>query len=178
MAVDRRQSQIQARSRGRRIPANLSRRLLQAGSGAVMLAGVACSQLPTTASVTVPPIPAGEARMWFYRNDGIYESQMLPHVRMNDRLVGEMAQRSALYRDVAPGHYHVAVDSYVDDRNGSRDVDLAPGQQVYFKIVSSSDFLSGGLGDPGHSRPAFYIWLIPAAWAQGEVAISPFYGGG
>src|SRR5271163_2436303 len=139
----------------------LMRRLLQAGGGPVLLATAACSQLPTTASVAVPPIPAGEARAWFYRDDGPYESQVRPDVRMNDAVVGELEPRGAFYRDTAPGHYHVAVDSYVTDPDMARDVDLVAGQQVYFKIVSLDNFLAGGNpNDTGWSRSAFYVWLM------------------
>ena len=154
----------------------LMRRLLQA---AVLLATAACSQLPTTASVAVPAIPAGEARVWFYRDQGPYDSQVRPTVRMNDAVVGEVEPRGAFYRDTAPGHYHVAVDSYVPNPNAARDIDLVRGQQVYFKIVSEDYPMAGGgmSSDVGGSRSAFQVWLMPAAWGQGEIARSPFYGG-
>jgi hypothetical protein len=157
----------------------LVRRLLQAGAGPVLLATAACSQLPATASVAVPPIPAGDARAWFYRDEGPYESQVPAGVRMNDTVVGELEPRGAFYRDTAPGHYHVAVDNYLTDASAARDVDLVPGQQVYFKIASLDNFIAGGNpnDNPGYSRPAFYVWLIPAAVAQSDVARSPFYGG-
>jgi len=167
-----------ARSRSRSTRATLSHRLLQAGAVVVLLAAAACSQLPTTASVAAPPIPAGAARAWFYRDDGPYESQARPYLRVNDAVVGEVEPLGAFYRDMAPGHYHVAVDNYVADPNATKDVDLVPGQQVYFKIVSTDNWISGGgqASDAGYSRPTFYVWLIPPAVAQGEVAHSPFDG--
>jgi hypothetical protein len=154
----------------------LVRRLLQVP---VMLATAACSQLAPTASVAVPPIPAGEARGWFYRDEGPYESQVRPGVRLNDAVVGEVEPRGAFYRDTTPGRYRVAVDSYVPNPNAARDFNLDPGEQVYFKIVSEDYPLAGGglTSDVGASRPAFQVWLMPAARAQGEIARSPFYGG-
>ena len=166
------------RTRNGGAPCALVRRLLQAAASPVLLATAACSQLPTTASVAVPAIPAGDARAWFYRDEGPYESQVPAGVRMNDTVVGELEARGAFYRDTAPGHYHVAVDNYVTDATAAKDVDLVPGQQVYFKIVSLDNFITGGQpNDTGYSRPAFYVWLIPDAVAQGDVARSPFSGG-
>jgi hypothetical protein len=150
-------------------------------AAALSLAAAACSQLPSTASVAVPPIPAGEARAWFYRAAGPYDSQARPYVRMNDGMVGILEPRGAFYRDVAPGHYHVSIDQFGGDFNTTKDVDLARGQQVYFKVVSSENWItsggSGDQGDLGMSRPTFYVWSIPAEVAQGDVARSPFFGG-
>jgi hypothetical protein len=103
---------------------------------------------------------------------------MRPGIRLNDTVVGELEPRGAFYRDTAPGHYHVAVDSYVPDPNAARDVNLIAGQQVYFKILSENNSFSGGgiSNDTGSSRATFHVWLIPAAVAQRDVAGSPFYG--
>jgi hypothetical protein len=156
--------------------------LRRAVAAALSLAAAACSQLPPTASIAVPPIPAGEARAWFYRAAGPYDSQARPYARMNDGVVGILEPRGAFYRDVPPGHYHIAVDQFGGDFNTTKDVDLTRGQQVYFKIVSSENWIvsggSGDMGDNGMSRPTFYVWLIPAEVAQGDVARSPFLGGG
>ena len=115
--------------------------------------------------------------MWFYRDEGPYDSQARPGVRMNDAVVGEVEPRGAFYRDTAPGHYRVAVDSYVPNPNAARDIDLVPGQQVYFKIVAEDYPMAGGglTADVGASRPVFQVWLMPVGWAQGEIARSPFY---
>ena len=95
---------------------------------------------------------------------------------MNDAIVGIVEQRGAFYHDVAPGHYHVAVDNYLGDVNATKDVDLFSGQQVYFKIVSLDNWYGGGgqSADTDYSRSAFYVWLIPTAVAQRDVARSPF----
>jgi hypothetical protein len=161
------------------ISATLLCRLLQTSAAIILLATAACSKLPPTASVDVPPIPAGEARAWFFRDDGPYESQARPAVRMNDAIVGIVEQQGAFYHDAAPGHYHVAVDNYLGDVNATKDVDLAAGEQVYFKIVSLENWYGGGgqSADSDYSRAAFYLWLIPTAVAQRNVARSPFYGG-
>jgi hypothetical protein len=152
------------------------RRLLQAP---VLLATAACSQLPATASVSVPPIPAGQARVWFYRDEGPYTSQVRADVRMNEAVVGELEPRGAFYRDTAPGRYHVAADSYAADPYAARDIDLVPGQQAYFKILSENNVIGGaGLSsDSGTSRSNFDVWLMPPAVAQRDVAGSPFDGG-
>src|SRR6516225_3642379 len=136
-------------------PAIMSRRPVHAGGAILLLIMAACSQLPTTASVAIPPIPAGEARVWFYREEGPYESRVRPGVRMNDAMVGEVEPRGAFYRDTAPGRYRVAVDSYVPNPNAARDINLDPGEQVYFKIVSEDYPLAGGglTSDVGASRP-------------------------
>jgi hypothetical protein len=154
-------------------------RLWRAGPGVLLLLTASCARLPTTASVTVPPIPAGEARVWFYRDDGPYETPVPAHLRMNDAVVGGLEPRGAFYRDATPGHYHVTVDNYLPDPSAGGDVDLIAGQQVYFKIVSLSDWSTGGGSGnaAGYSRPEFYVWRIPPAVAQGDVARSPYFGG-
>jgi hypothetical protein len=60
----------------------------------------------------IPPIPAGESRIWLYRNEGPYESHETPYFRLNRQPVGISEPNAALYRDVPPGHYTVSVDSY------------------------------------------------------------------
>ena len=93
--------------------------------------------------------------------------------------------RGAFYRDVPPGHYHISVDSFLSgDFNQEKDVDLAPGQQAYFKVLWSEFNCGGGVGggDGGGGggdcqRANFYVWTIPAEIAQGDMARIPFYGG-
>ena len=77
----------------------------------------------------------------------------------------------AFYRDVPPGHYHIAVQSYGTDFGQSSDVDLAAGQEAYVKIESLSDWSSGG-DLSSVKRDTFYARLI-----QAEIAHIPFYGG-
>jgi hypothetical protein len=155
-------------------------RLFQAGGSITLYVMASCAQTPsTTASVTVPPVPAGEARAWFYRDEGPYGNNSLPQLFINGGLVEALQPRGAVYRDLPPGHYHVAVGNYLADANAAKDVDLAAGQQVYFKIVSNINWIGGGgqSADTGYSRPTYDVWLMPMGWAQSEVARSPFYGG-
>ena len=166
-------------------PAIMSRRPVHAGA-AILLIMAACSQLPTTASVTIPPIPAGEARVWFYRPIDAYDSMATPYIRMNDAIVAVSMPEGASYRDVPPGAYHITVDSYGKDFNQDKNVQLIAGQELYVKVVSLRawvDTTSGGGGDAGgggggdYGRNTFYVWLIPAEAARDEVARAAFYGG-
>jgi len=159
---------------------------LSAGPVILLLALAACAQTATTASVAVPPIPAGEARVWFYRDAGPYDNHQRPYVRINDGIVGISEPRGAFYRDLPPGHYHISVDSYLtSDFNQTKDVDLSLGQQVYFKVLWSEHACGGGGSGGGEGgggggdcqRANFYVWLIPAEVAQGDVARTPFFGG-
>ena len=55
---------------------------------------------------------------------------------MNGGYIGAVENGNAFYRDVPPGHYHIAPESFGRDFNQDKDVDLAAGQQLYVKIVS------------------------------------------
>ena len=167
-------------------PADLPRRA-RAGVAILVLATAACVQSPPpTASITIPPIPAGEARVWFYRPIDAYDSMATPYIRMNDAIVAVSMPEGASYRDVPPGPYHITVDSYGKDFNQDKNVQLIAGQELYVKVVSLRawvDTTSGGGGDAGgggggdYGRNTFYVWLIPAEAARDEVARAAFYGG-
>jgi len=161
-----------------------SRHLWRAAGVIVMLGMAACAQSPLTASVTIPPLPAGEARVWFYRQFDAYDSLSTPYIRMNDAIVGISVPGGASYRDVPAGQYHINVDSYLDSPQQDQNVALAPGQELYVKVVPLRDWIQGGGGgDPGggggnYTKDTFYVWQIAPEVAQGDVARSVFYGGG
>ena len=153
------------------------------GAAVLLLAATACVQSPPPiASVAIPPIPAGNARVWFYRPIDAYDSMATPYIRMNDAIVATSMPNGASYRDVPAGPYHITVDSYGKDFNQDKNVQLAAGQELFVEIVSLRSWVptgsggeeSGGGGDFG--RNTFYVWLIPADKARDEVARSAFYG--
>src|SRR5437763_6183765 len=88
---------------------------------------------PVSAGQAAAPVPAGQARIWFYRTWLPSESLNLANIDVNGSYYGSVANGSAFYRHVPPGHYHIAPVSYNRDFNQDRDVDLAPGQQLYIK---------------------------------------------
>jgi hypothetical protein len=155
------------------------RRLVQAGAGSLLLASIGCAPLPPTAAVAMPPIPAGQARAWFYRDPGPYDCLGTPYIRMNDAIVAVSQIGGASYRDVLPGQYLVSVDSYLTAPDQTRHAYLFPGQQAYFKIVCLRNWISGGgiRNGSGYMRDTFYVWDIPPEVAQAYVARSQFYGG-
>jgi hypothetical protein len=73
-------------------------------------------------------------------------------------------------RDVPPGHYHIAPESFGRDFNQDGNVDLAPGQQLYVKIVSLDSWGVSVSGSKNIARDAFYAWVIPPEVAQAEIA--------
>jgi len=152
--------------------------------GVLSLTAAACTQLPQTASLTIPPIPPGEARVWFYRDGGPYDGVGTPYLRMNEAIVGVSEPGGASYRDVPAGLYHITVDSYGKDFDQDKNVQLAAGQELYVKIVSLRNWITGGGGggDMGgggdYARDTFYVWLISPEIARADVAHSAFYGGG
>ena len=150
-------------------------RWLHRCAAGLLLLLTGCSQVPPTSSAVIPPIPAGGARIWIYRNDGPYDSQERPYVRLNDQIAGISEPNGAFYRDVPPGHYMVSVDSYgVPYPNQFAQLDLGAGQEAFIKILSMRERVGGG--DYVGSRARFYTWLIPAEAAQAAIAVTPFYG--
>ena len=79
------------------------RRLHWCATGLLLLL-TSCSQVPPTSSVVIPPVPAGGARIWIYRNEGLYESKDRPYLRLNGQIAGISEPNGAFYRDLPPGH--------------------------------------------------------------------------
>jgi hypothetical protein len=143
-------------------------RWLQWASGLMLLAA-GCADPPAMPppAVAAAPVPAGQVRIWFYRSWEPSESLNLANIDVNGLYFGSVANGSAFYRDVPPGHYHIAPVTYNRDFNQDKDVDLAPGQQLYVKILS----LRNWDGACRHcARDTFYAWLIRPEIAQVEIA--------
>ena len=107
-------------------------------AGAALLATSGHAQLPTPTT--------SMARVWFYRDMAPYSSLATPFVRLNGVVAGVSQPGGASYRDVPPGHYHISVDSYGVDFGQTKDVDLAPGAEIYAKVVSNDNWIVGGGG--------------------------------
>ena len=147
----------------------ISRSWLFCASGLLLIAA-GCAQPTATVPVVAPPIPSGQARVWFYRPWEPSESLNLALIDMNGSYVGAAENGSAFYRDVPPGHYHIAPESFGRDFNQDRNVDLAPGQQLYVKFVSLDSWGVSVSGSKNIARDAFYAWVIPPEVAQAEIA--------
>jgi hypothetical protein len=141
--------------------------LLWACAGVILVFLGSCAQLPPVASAALPPIPAGEARVWFYRIYDPTESLGRPYLRMNESIIGISNQGGAFDRDVPAGWYHITVDSYGRDLYQFADVALASGQQIYIKVLSLRSWTEWR---PGVGRDTFYVALIPSELARAEIA--------
>ncbi len=142
---------------------------------ASLLLVVACSQAPATSLVVVPPVPAGAARIWIYRNDGPYEAQQRPYLWLNGHIVGIVEPNGAMYRDVPPGQYTVTVDSYgVPYPNQFAEFNLGVGQEAFVKVLSMREKVGGEFGVG--SRARFFTELFPADAARAAIASTPFFG--
>jgi hypothetical protein len=154
---------------------SMRKRTRPAGAALVLLAAVGCTPPAVTGSVPISPVPAGAARIWFYRNDEPYAGKGRPAIAANGGYVGIAELGGVFYRDVPPGHYHISVETNGVDFNQTTNLDLAPDQEAYVKIVSNPSWVSGTLSN--YERPTFYAWHIPNQLAQADVAHLAFYGG-
>ena len=151
-------------------------RWLHRCAASLLLVLASCSQVPPTSSAVIPPIPAGAARIWIYRNEGVYESQERPYLRLNGQVIGISEPNGALYRDVPPGRYTVSVDSYgVPYPNQFARVDLGAGHEAFIKVLSMREKVGGEVGVG--TRALFFTQLVAADAARSAIASTPFYGG-
>src|SRR5690242_20699877 len=94
----------------------------------LMLPAAAVAQPPAAPYLNAAP-PLGMARIWFFRDLNPNETLAMAYIRLNGAVAGVSEAGGAFYRDVAPGRYHISVDSYVDDPHHQADVVLAPGME-------------------------------------------------
>jgi Protein of unknown function (DUF2846) len=141
----------------------------------LLVAATGCAQ-PSATTAAIPPVPPGQARVWFYREFIPSESLNMTAVSMNNAYVGYSRLGSAFYRDVPPGQYHIAVASWGVDINQSTNVDLAAGQEAFVRIESLRSWSSTGERNE-IERDTFYARLIPPQIARADLAQITFDGG-
>jgi hypothetical protein len=141
---------------------------------ALSLAGPALAQQPAAATIGT----SGAARIWFYRDYEPYGSRNFAPVALNGAPAGYVDPNGgAFYRDVAPGRYHITVESDGTDVNQDKTIVLAAGQEVYAKILAAPMWTMDG-SEGMNRRDTFYVSLVPAETARAQLARLPAPGRG
>jgi len=151
----------------------LMRIWLAAAAILLLLSAAAVAQPPAGPDLNAAP-PLGMARIWFFRDLNPNETLAMAYIRLNGKVAGVSEAGGAFYRDVAPGRYHISVDSYVADRHNEADVALAPGMEAYARVLPFDDIVRGGGGrgggGGGYRRNTFVVWLYPPEVGRAAVA--------
>jgi hypothetical protein len=126
-------------------------------------------------AATVPPMSADRARLYFYRDYEPYESLTRPYIFLNGQASAVSEPGGVLYRDVPPGNYLVAVDSYGLYPHQAKTVAVKGGETYYIKIESLRTWASGG-GDNDYERDTFVAVLVDPEGARQEMSDLKFLG--
>jgi hypothetical protein len=135
----------------------------------LMLAGCVRPPLFGQAGPTIGPVPAGEARLYLYRNLEIYDSIAPTEVYLNGQTVGVAYPGAVLYRDVAPGTYQIAVHSdgwYYDQ---FKTVTVKAGDTLYARVDSLHAWYCQGVINTGCPYETFVVNLIAPQVAVAEL---------
>lgn len=138
-----------------------------AGAALSALAGCAQPQMTTPAP---PPIPAGQARLWFYREYQPSVSFNVANIDANGvPLISVPAYGPGLYRDVPPGQYRIVPQGEIGTARQVADVSLAPGQEAFLEI-DDSPLLEGDRSV--YKRDVFYVKPVPAEIARAQIGLA------
>jgi hypothetical protein len=86
-----------------------------------------------------PPVPPGQARVWFLRQLLPGSIMTPPTVYVNGATIARSAEGTAFYRDFSPGHYKFTVENCLpqEDKTGQT-MTLQPNKQ-YAILVQQDD---------------------------------------
>ena len=129
---------------------------------------------PPFASVAdqLPPVPAAQARIFFYRYYQIYVSMARPYIRLNGKHVAISEPGGVLYRDVDPGTYLISVDSQGLYPDQNKTVALAAGQTLYVRVDSVRGY---NAGFEGYDPEDFAVTLIEPDRARADMLSLKYY---
>jgi hypothetical protein len=141
---------------------------------AIAIGGLGAAAQPPPPVTGGPPIPTGEARVWFYRVFFPEDTGGMPPVSMNGQLVGYARAGWSFYRDMPAGAYHVTVESYLPSSGWSKDIVLLPGTQVALAIDSDPTYISnlsgfrrGTYGVIAEPSGAAYLHIMQTQFGTG-----------
>lgn len=141
---------------------------LAAAAFTLLFAGVCAAQSPPPV-INGPPIPPGQARVWFYRVFFPEDSGDMPAVAVNGQTIGYARAGWSFYRDMPAGTYHVSVASYLP--SGSKDIVLHPGTQAALSI-QSSPYVTGDLSS--FRRGVYDVTAEPGGTAYQHIMQTQF----
>jgi hypothetical protein len=102
----------------------------------VLVAGCSGETPPRFDQSSLPPIPAGMARVYIYRAFEPYQSVAYVPAFLNRADIGAVGPGKVLFRDVAPGSYTIEAKSEGLWPDQTKTVALGAGQAAYAKIES------------------------------------------
>jgi hypothetical protein len=133
------------------------------------LVAAGCGSLPTfdQSIATLPPIPAGEARIFVYRDYEPYQSLSWIPVFFNRATIGAVGPGHVLMRDVPPGTYTIEPKSEGLWPDQAKTVRVAAGDTVYAKIESFNGPDATGSSD--ELQATFVVVLVDPIAARREI---------
>lgn len=108
------------------------RRLFSLVLTSALLAGCASGPRLSEKRASIPPIPEGKGRIYFYRTT-TFGTAIQPGIRLNGEKVGVAKPRGVFYVDRPPGPYEIEAKTEVT-RKLSLSLDPAQTRYVRFKI--------------------------------------------
>ncbi len=133
----------------------------------VALAGCAAPPPYGMVAATLPPVPAGAARIYVYRQNEPYETHDFATVLLNGVRAGSVGNGALFYRDVAPGPYAVTIIGTEPFPNQFKTVVLRAGETGYARIESLSAWTT--CTTISDCYPTFVVRLVDPATALSEM---------
>jgi hypothetical protein len=121
-------------------------------------------------ATTIPPVPPGQGRIYFYRDYEPYESLSRPYLYLNRQVVGVSIPGGVFYRDVPPDTYEISVYSQGTFPNQFKTVAVKPGDVFYAKIQSLRSWFNGSGPLREFERDTFVVAVMDPNQARDEFA--------
>jgi hypothetical protein len=121
-------------------------------------------------ATTIPPVPPGQGRIYFYREYEPYESLSRPPLFLNRQVVGVSIPGGVFYRDVPPDTYEVSVRSPGAFPNQFKTIAVKPGDVFYAKIQSLRSWYGGQNRFREFERDTFVVAIMDPNQARDEFA--------
>lgn len=104
--------------------------------GPIVLAGIAGMAVAASPD-QAPPVPSGQARVWFLRELVPGTAMHAPMIYANGEPLAIIPQGVTFYRDLAPGTYSFAIQSCLPSEQTTMTLPLGPGSEFALQAQAS-----------------------------------------